>query len=360
VSGFSIKRPDAKRRTFSVHRKIYRENLPPQQPKLVDERIEAINSQFLAGTLDEQSAWRQIKQVIESIKEKEKLPDHLINKQLASEDNEKLFKALWKRKYEKNRKILRKHTAMNEFKYAINALGDCSLFSIEENELIDLCHQIFLDHQHKRYVGRINSLLAQAKRGFKLKTKKPEKTRIRYVTWDEFIKIRSNIEDVNLRNLYTTLFVTGVRLGEAFTIDPDKVLKGRPLPISTQLTESLIVRQRKNKVPYEAIILEFGFEAVRQWANLDFKIKQSYRKRCQHPLIKIARKLFPNEPLKQISPHDLRHSYCMHLLGQGVNITQVSKLIGDTVRTVESHYSDLIQSKAEYELVLKLLNQKSA
>lgn len=359
TGGFSIKKPSGRRKSFSVHRKIYRAGQRPQQPKVEDERIDSINELFRLGKINEQSALNQIKQVIKSIKEKEGFADSLVNRAIASEDNFALFERFWARKYERNKKILRKHTVRNEFNFALKSLGNISLLTISEEELEELCNQVFEDNQHKRYVGRINSLLIEAKRGFTLKVRKPPKQRVKYVNWAELQKILTHVQDENLKCLYVTLYCTGVRLGEAFMLNPDKVERNKPLPVKQQLTDDMKIRDRKNKTECKTIILDFGFNEVKAWTELDEKLKFSYRKRCQHHLIYAARKAFPREPEKQVSPHDLRHSFVMYLLGKGVSITQAAKLIGDTVRTTEMHYSDIIQSSEEFELVQNILKQNN-
>lgn len=85
--GFSIKKPNSVRRTFCVHRKIYRgAGLKPLQPKLIDLRIDAINENFKLGQLDEATALRQIKSVIADIKEKENFGKNLVSRSLSNPD----------------------------------------------------------------------------------------------------------------------------------------------------------------------------------------------------------------------------------------------------------------------------------
>jgi len=64
-----------------------------------------------------------------------------------------------------------------------------------------------------------------------------------------------------------------------------------------------------------------------------------------------CKKAFPHEPDKHLSFHDLRHCFCIHLLGIGVHIKDVADSIGDTIATVESHYASHILTDEDVERI---------
>ena len=90
------------------------------------------------------------------------------------------------------------------------------------------------------------------------------------------------------------------------------------------------------------------------WAAIENK--EEWRKCCQHPLINAARAVF-KDPKKQISPHSLRHSYCIHLIDRGVSLDKVAKLIGDSIKTTEEYYTGFIVSDNEVDIVKKVIGQ---
>ncbi|MBL7542655.1 MAG: tyrosine-type recombinase/integrase [Bdellovibrionaceae bacterium] len=178
---------------------------------------------------------------------------------------------------------------------------------------------------------------------------------VKFVSFAELQKILERVEAPELKALYLTLFGTGMRLGEAFTINARSLKKNGTIYVDKQLTKNLKTRDIKNSKPHHTILLDICKKGFEDWAKVENK--EEWRKCCQHPLINASRKSF-TDPIKQISPHSLRHSYCIHLIDLGVSLDKVAKLIGDSIKTTEEYYTGFVVSDNEVDLVKKVIGQK--
>jgi integrase len=166
--------------------------------------------------------------------------------------------------------------------------------------------------------------------------------------------ILPHIQNENIRALAVVLFCTGCRLGEAFMFKARDLKANSSLFVNRQLDRKLAVREVKNRKPHQTILLDEGREAFLKWSSI--VDKESYRKRVQHPIINAAKKAFKDKE-RQISPHDLRHSYAVHMLGLGVPLDRVAKLLGDSVKTTEDYYAGFVMSSNEIDFVREIIGK---
>lgn len=113
--GFTIKRPTHGRRTFAVHKKIYRKHQKPLQPQVEDERLKSINKNFLAELLTEEQALIQVKKFVDDLKSEaglSRVRANIRNEILKA--NKKVFEKLWEQHYV-GRDIVSPETAEREF-----------------------------------------------------------------------------------------------------------------------------------------------------------------------------------------------------------------------------------------------------
>lgn len=354
--GFTIKKPNATRRSFAVHKKIYQENVKPLQPIVRDNRLDSINQNYKSGVLTFEQAHIQIKDLIAKLKKELTAKDNSITKNEISSYNLKVYTSFMKSYYH-GKPIVRKHTVKNEFNFALLAIEPLSIISDSKNDLQDKVEKVFNSKQSKRYVGRINQLLKFAGRDFTLFYKKQVFESIRYTTLSDLKRVLAFVQDPDLKNLYYTLYCTGVRLGEAFVIGTRDIKKHNTIYIQNQMTEKKEIRVLKNRKPHNTLILDEGLSYVKKWAALPIERKEELRTRCQQPLLNAVRKCFPADKDKQVSCHDLRHSYVIHLLDKGVPLDKCAKLIGDSIKTTEQYYAGFIATDNEIQFVSKILKK---
>jgi len=97
-------------------------------------------------------------------------------------------------------------------------------------------------------------------------------------------------------------------------------------------------------------LLNIGLEGFEAWINAPDK-KYIQRNGIARILKRACKMAFPNDPSKWITAHDLRHSYAVMMLTKyDVSISQIAKLLGNSVSVCEEYYlrfqsnDDLIDS----------------
>lgn len=350
--GFLLKRPDSKRRTFQIipytnadGKKTY--SSPVQSPELA-----ALNASLLAGTLTAVQALVEIKtRLLPELKRRAGTQVRVLADSNISDNNLRVFKAFWSEKYRRARLEL-PATAKAEFYSALRILEPLSLHTVDVDTLQDHWDRKEKGTRHKRYGNRINQLLEHLRRGFTISTDRATTPPLKWVSWAELERILERVSDTHLKDLYRTLYGTGARLGEVF---PDfDVRSNGTVFIQRQLTAQALEKPyTKNKKKHDTMVLPEALDAVKRWAALPNKA--SYRKRCQHPLIEAALATFPADPVKQISPHKLRHSYVKQMLTLGVPLERVAQFLGDRVSTLETAYRQWVVSDSEIDHVKEIM-----
>lgn len=285
--GFSIKKPTHGRRTFAIHKKIYRKHQKPLQPQIEDERLNSINKNFRAQLLTEEQALIQVKKLVDDLKSEAGLSKQRANiRNEILKANKKVFEKLWEQHYI-GRDIVSPETAEREFLVALKAIDPLPLASASKIALQKRVDEKFNEIQHKRYTGRINGLLKFLGRPFILHRKRRPHQEVKSVTFAELLKILDRVEAPELKALYLTLFGTGMRLGEAFVINDRSLKKNGTIFVEKQLTKNLKKTNVKNRKQHFTILLDICRKGYEDWAAV--KNKEEWRKCCQHPLINAAR-----------------------------------------------------------------------
>jgi integrase len=234
-----------------------------------------------------------------------------------------------------------------------------SLKTASKKELQKAINKIEENNIHRRICSRINSLLGFIGRRERLEPLEYVDTPFIF-NEDEFLKIVENIHapeefanyTEDIRNLYFTLFYTGMRVGEAFALvsrrqsDPKtgrkmNFLLGNQIALSSQMQKKTF-KITKTKTGKERItyVIQNHINRIKAWAELDRETKEKIRKIEYSRLIKKAACLaFPKKfEMKRIKAHDCRHSYAVYLLNSGVSISLIAKSMGNSVLVCEKYY----------------------
>jgi len=152
-------------------------------------------------------------------------------------------------------------------------------------------------------------------------------TRDRVFTDSELKKILEEIRGTSFNSFVQFAYYTGARSGEIRSISIDNVLKG-----------SLVVRgktgRRYVKLNSQAIAILDRQEPLWNYSK-DF-VSHKFKKEIRRLGIKNGRF------------HDLRRTFGLNLIKQGMSIYKVSKLLGhQSVRTTEKHYAPLLTVEIE-------------
>ena len=151
--------------------------------------------------------------------------------------------------------------------------------------------------------------------------------RHRTYTADELKLMFDNIQDASFNRFVRFAYYTGARSGEIRSISTDNLLEG-----------SIVVYGKTGRryVKLNSQALALLDQQKELW---------NYRKDyVSHKFKKEVRKL----GIKNARFHDLRRTFGLNLIKQGMSIYKVSKLLGHkSVRTTEQHYAPLLTVEIE-------------
>ena len=151
--------------------------------------------------------------------------------------------------------------------------------------------------------------------------------RHRTFTADELNLMFAEIQDEQFNSFVRFAYYTGARSGEIRSISRENVLEG-----------SLVVRGKSGRryvklnTQAQAILLE----QMPLWSYKKDYVTHKFKKEVRRLGIRNARF------------HDLRRTFGLNLIKQGMSIYKVSKLLGHaSVRTTEQHYAPLLTAEIE-------------
>ena len=137
----------------------------------------------------------------------------------------------------------------------------------------------------------------------------------------------TGIKDNRFNSFVQFAYYTGARSGEIRSISRDNLLE-----------DSIIVRGKSGRR-----MVKLNAQAKERIHNLDelWDYKKDY---VRHKFKKEVRRL----GIKNARFHDLRRTFGLNLIKQGMSIYKVSKLLGHkSVRTTEQHYAPLLTVEIE-------------
>lgn len=348
---FSIKSPNRTRRTFAVVKDIKHTNGKRDQPQVEDDRLKAINTNLLRKLITVDDAYAEVKSLVGTLKveagiaEKERLECAI------SDNNRKVYLAFWKDKYE-NGNLVNETSTRNDLLGALRAIDPLSITSATKDDLRTKLSTL-PTKQQRRYCIRINQLLEFLGRGFSTDKMRRQSQEVDFVTWDELSQITPHIYSDEVKSLAVALWGTGVRIGEAFTKGFTHLKPNNTIYISKQIDLKLKERGIKNGKLHHTMLLPQAKDAYLKWCAVEDKLQ--FRITAINQIIRASQKAFPNVKEKQVSAHDLRHSYAIHLLGMGASLTQIAQVLGDSVATVELHYTGFVMTDEAVSNLQKLL-----
>ena len=152
-------------------------------------------------------------------------------------------------------------------------------------------------------------------------------SRIRTYTKNELEQIFTLLEDDTFNSFVQFAYYTGARSGEIRSISRDNVLE-----------DSLVVRGKSGRriVKLNSQAKDIIHSQKELWNYSKDYVSHKFKKEVRRLGIKNARF------------HDLRRTFGLNLIKQGMSIYKVSKLLGHkSVRTTEQHYAPLLTVEIE-------------
>lgn len=336
---YSFKGPGHGRKSFTVYTDTKHPDGKRDYQTVVDDRVSAINKAFQAGvsTLDECTV--QIKEVIQDLYKhdprcRKSVPVH-------NDENWKVFEEFWEAVYS-YRPLINEASARYEFKNAIEALGQLSIYSASRDEIQKCIDQRYRGNSQRRIVTRMNQLLKYVNRE-RVKLRKNQKlyVKVSYLREEDFKKILNYVETEVERSLLRLCYYAGLRIGEAYAITPDSLLPNNTIRVSGQIDREGRLRQTKTKRPRLAYLFPQGIDAFQKWTSATPEERAIInRDEASRDLMKrYCKKAFPNDSSKHLTFHALRHCYAINLLSKGVSMSLVAQSLGNTLSVCQEHYA---------------------
>lgn len=179
---------------------------------------------------------------------------------------------------------------------------------------------------------------------------------------EEFSKFISCVSDERYRALFITLYLTGMRLGEALALTFDDISQNK-ISITKSQTKKCENATYGIKTPKNvSSIRDISINDSLYHYLMSIKEKQELipgftnswfvfwgkEPLCRTSIERIKNKSAKKANVKQIRLHDLRHSHASNLIGEGMDIVAVSKRLGHSnVEMTLKVYTHLLKKNDE-------------
>ena len=314
-----------------------------------------MNKQFHDSLLDFETAFAKVKVIREQLYKERDIEKR---KSVFNQVNLKILESYWESEYS-HRSLVDEKSMYHDLKRAIECAGSLSLTVCTLTELQKEINRRFIGSPNKqrRVVTRLNQILKFLGRDFQLRKVKEEWNDVKYLTPEEMAEVTRNLKDENFATLCWLGLLTGLRIGEIFSLRPERVQQTY-LRVVKQVDTTNKLRQLKNRKPKKTYLLQGSHEYLSKWFDLEQTTKDRLRTINHARILKAACvKAFPAMSQKHCVFHDLRHSYAIHLLGKGVPIAQVAQSLGNSISVCEKYYTGFILTDHGIELIDKLLKE---
>lgn len=334
-----IKKPDAK---HPGYRLMERQNGRGYVTKAYPE-VDAINLDMQEGRLTPDRARQLLEAFRKTLAPKVIIPTWL-------PENEQIVLDFW----EKSARLKPRRSpraALDRLKWAIKRLGKVSLVGGTREDLHDALSHLNANAR-RRAVAALNQLIRF--KGLNKILMAPEAERLDpiYLTLKEFKATMKKIKRPEYRLCCEAAFATGARYGELFDMWPLSLRSGRThMWVGTQRLRDWSQERTKNGKMGTAYIIKGLRPATYAWLDVPEDVRRKMR-RSGDPY-EAFKKAAKDVTKKDVTFHNLRHSYVRHMTENGASLDDLTKWLRDSRATVELYYRGWIQSSDEMNAAAK-------
>lgn len=325
-----VRKPNGKRKSFSL---IKQTTLPTGKVKtetLENADIENINAGLADGTL----IMKEALVLSEGIRKRLNGEDNADVVQISS-SNQKVLHAYWEAEYA-DRYLQDEDAAKSKLRRAIQAIEPESIRIATKAELAAKIKKASDDvNVTRQLTSSLNQLLRFCKRDFKLRLpKKPGRRTPRHLTRAEFERVMEKLTSEQQVPCWIA-FLTGMRIGEVWATGL-KHMRTHHVEVEEQETRTGDRKDPKWDSRRKAYALAGLKPWMQAWEKMDRQalsqssVSVALRRACMQ--------LWPGNPTKHCSFHDLRHSYAILLLPV-VGMDNVALSLGNSVRVCQEYYA---------------------
>lgn len=330
--------------------------------------LDSINSQYRAKSIAFEVARKNVEELVESLYRKDKA----VVAQVFSNDNLTQLQTYLDIAYPpaRRRKLADFKTVEYECSRAVEALGNVSLLSATQDAIQDAVDAYCGPRANKqrRIITKLTSILKTLRptEHFKLSKDTEEHGPVKHLAVSEFDLVLRHLPNGHLQTLAKVCFYLGCRVGEACALNLSDLKEARTsVLIDKQIRKSdhearKVTNRTKNKKRREAFIFDEGIAALKDWIKVKGKLTLDERLHLARYMTEACKKVFADDEGKHLVWHDLRHSYAIRLLDQGLTIDDVADMIGDSVVVAKKHYIGFIVSDARMDRIRSKVNGEAS
>lgn len=356
---YSFKGPGHGRKSFTIYTDIKSADGKREYQTVSDDRLMAVNGAFQSGTSTLEECAVQVREIIKDLYKQDPRCRKITH--VHNSENWKVFEEFWEAIYS-YRPLINEASARYEFKNAIEALGQLSIYSASRDEIQKCIDQKYEGNSQRRIVTRMNQLLRYVGRDrVKLRKNQKEYRKVSYLRQEDFRKVLLFAETEIERVLMKLCYYSGLRIGEAYALEPNALLPNNTVRVSGQIDRQGRLRRTKTKRPRLAYIYPEGIDAFRAWTIASPAEKATInRDEASRDLMKrYCKKAFPDDPSMHLTFHALRHCYAINLLSKGVSMSLVAQSLGNTLSVCQEHYAGFELSSESIEAINAMINRKA-
>lgn len=337
---YVLKKPGGGRRSFAILEDRVKPNGRRESRILPHEAVDAVNRMVQGQQKPISVAELELREVIAGLYQE---LDKRHGTAMFNEENRQALEAYWDREYDsRNVQEDSLQSARNCLNRAIEAVGRLSLASAPRKQLQAALNKRYQGNKQRTHAAALNQVLKFLGRDFELTLAKPERRNPRYLTPEEFARVLPHVQDERFRLFFGSAIATGGRTGEVFAIEPHHVRNGTAF-IRTQLDRNSLIRETKNGRQRHVVLMPAYAHMVAEWVNLPDAERLVIRHEKHAKVLKAAcAKVFPGQPKKHCDIRDLRHSYAIWLLNQGVSIGLVAQSLGNSELVCQEYYAGFV------------------
>jgi len=255
------------------------------------------------------------------------------------QENLDVLERYWEEEYA-YRELVDQNAAYNELKRSLEVLGSISILTGSRQQIQKQLDETLYGGKHGRVVSKLRQIIKFLNRDVKLRKKKTELETVRYLSEEEFHKILPYIPGEVEKSLVALAFYSGLRIGECFACTVNNLRRNKII-LKQQMREDGTIGQTKTRRIRKTFLWPAGRKYLERWSELSLEERKKHRRRKWAVMVGDAcRKAFPNDLEKRnIVFHDLRHSYAIHLLNRGIEMSIVSQALGPSISVVNRYYA---------------------
>ncbi len=346
---FRLIRPKGERKSFSIQYKV-----EDSWQTYTDEVTESIARSYKDQILDFSQANERFERVLKTLyRERDKVKPivvvrpgnvQIVERFIAETYNKKRVRRLAPRSFETEKYALLR---------VVNDLGNVAI----DGDVDDI--QDTLDELYKNSRGSHRKRVTAANRirkwlALELVMHMPSlDLNVLYINENQVKDLISHIKHPVTKVLAGFLFYTGLRLGEAFAIGSENLIRNEgvmTLKVTSQMYADGNIAPTKTRSSRKALVIPGGEAYIEKWMAID---KAKNRSSKHSSRIKEAASAigFPEFYL-----HCLRHSYCVYLISKGCTIDWVAQSAGHSREVCERYYSTHTLTDESVFMMSRILN----